>query len=154
MKMEPIVSSETSAIRTQTPGNYPKRNAISFYTKSVGVCADGKEPSICLVLYHPHPNWFLQIIYRSSDLQVHVNCSNNERNLNLSRRKPRTEDFYSVPHLMSWSSHLSNYYRIYDPLRFCAVMLFSLVVSPYKSVHCTWTTWHSRWSLYFVSKVR
>jgi len=25
MKMEPIVSSETSAIRTQTPGNYPKR---------------------------------------------------------------------------------------------------------------------------------
>ena len=26
MKMEPIVSSETSAIRTQTPGNYPKRN--------------------------------------------------------------------------------------------------------------------------------
>jgi len=26
MKMEPIVSSETSAIRTQTPENYPKRN--------------------------------------------------------------------------------------------------------------------------------
>jgi len=28
MKMEPIVSSETSAIRTQTPGNYPKRNNL------------------------------------------------------------------------------------------------------------------------------
>jgi len=28
MKMEPIVSSETSAIRTQTPGNYPKRNSL------------------------------------------------------------------------------------------------------------------------------
>ena len=28
MKMEPIVSSETSAIRTQTPGNYPKRNKL------------------------------------------------------------------------------------------------------------------------------
>jgi len=28
MKMEPIVSSETSAIRTQTPGNYPKRNQL------------------------------------------------------------------------------------------------------------------------------
>ena len=28
MKMEPIVSSETSAIRTQTPGNYPKRNHL------------------------------------------------------------------------------------------------------------------------------
>jgi len=26
--MEPIVSSETSAIRTQTPGNYPKRNNL------------------------------------------------------------------------------------------------------------------------------
>jgi len=25
------------------------------------------------------------------------------------------EDFYSVPHLMSWSSHFSQYYRIYDP---------------------------------------
>ena len=28
MKMEPIVSSETSAIRTQMPGNYPKRNNL------------------------------------------------------------------------------------------------------------------------------
>jgi len=28
MKMELIVSSETSAIRTQTPGNYPKRNTL------------------------------------------------------------------------------------------------------------------------------
>ena len=28
MKMEPIVSSETSAIRNQTPGNYPKRNKL------------------------------------------------------------------------------------------------------------------------------
>jgi len=28
MKMEPIVSSETSVIRTQTQGNYPKRNKL------------------------------------------------------------------------------------------------------------------------------
>jgi len=28
MKMEPTVSSETSAIITQTPGNYPKRNTL------------------------------------------------------------------------------------------------------------------------------
>jgi len=28
MKMESIVSSEMSAIRTQTPGNYPKRNNL------------------------------------------------------------------------------------------------------------------------------
>jgi len=30
--MEPIVSSETSAIRTQTPGNYPKRNKLHYGT--------------------------------------------------------------------------------------------------------------------------
>jgi len=30
MKMEPIVSSETSAIRTQTPGNYSKRNNLQY----------------------------------------------------------------------------------------------------------------------------
>ena len=28
MKMEPIVCSETSAIRTQTSGNYPKENIL------------------------------------------------------------------------------------------------------------------------------
>ena len=28
MKMEPIVCSETSAIKSQTPGNYPKRNKL------------------------------------------------------------------------------------------------------------------------------
>ena len=28
MKMELTVSSKTSAIRTQTPGNYPKRNKL------------------------------------------------------------------------------------------------------------------------------
>jgi len=33
MKMEPTVSSETSAIRTQTPGNYPKRNKLQFFRK-------------------------------------------------------------------------------------------------------------------------
>jgi len=30
MKMEPIVSSETSAIRTKTPENYPKRNNLQI----------------------------------------------------------------------------------------------------------------------------
>ena len=30
MKMEPIRSSETSAIKTQTPGNYPKRNILQL----------------------------------------------------------------------------------------------------------------------------
>jgi len=41
MKMEPIMSSETSAIRIQTPGNYPERNKLhlehgeSFKNKKV-----------------------------------------------------------------------------------------------------------------------
>jgi len=30
MKMEPTVSSETSAIRTQATGNYPKRNILQI----------------------------------------------------------------------------------------------------------------------------
>jgi len=43
MKMEPTVSSETSAIRTQTPGNYPKRNKLylehgeSLKTRILGI---------------------------------------------------------------------------------------------------------------------
>ena len=32
MKMEPTLSYETSAIRTQTPGNYPKREQITKCT--------------------------------------------------------------------------------------------------------------------------
>ena len=39
MKMEPIVSSETSAIRTQTPGNYPKSNnlhVVMYIPEDVG----------------------------------------------------------------------------------------------------------------------
>jgi len=30
MKMELIEDSETSAIRTQTPGNYPKENILQY----------------------------------------------------------------------------------------------------------------------------
>ena len=37
MKMEPIVSSEKSAIRTQTPGNYPKRNKLHVPESFPGV---------------------------------------------------------------------------------------------------------------------
>jgi len=33
MTMEPTVSSKTSAIRTQTPGNYPKRNTLQGWIK-------------------------------------------------------------------------------------------------------------------------
>jgi len=39
MKMEPIVSSETSEIRTQTPGNYPKRNNLHLeHGESLRTC--------------------------------------------------------------------------------------------------------------------
>jgi len=31
VKMEPTVSSETSAIRTQKPGNYPKKKTLHAY---------------------------------------------------------------------------------------------------------------------------
>jgi len=46
MKMEPIVSSETSVIRTQTPGNYPKRNKLQklmdfLVRKSCGIPSNG-----------------------------------------------------------------------------------------------------------------
>jgi len=40
MKMEPIVSSETSAIRIQTPGNYPKKNKLQdiiYLSHNVGI---------------------------------------------------------------------------------------------------------------------
>jgi len=74
MEMEPIVSSETSAIRTQTPGNYPKRNnlhlehgeslrtrlvwldTLSFPTISMFVITNISkrlhvQPVICLLLW-------------------------------------------------------------------------------------------------------
>jgi len=34
MKMEPTVSSETSAIRTQAPANYPKGNKLQYFRTS------------------------------------------------------------------------------------------------------------------------
>ena len=47
MKMEPIVSSETSAIRTQTPGNYPKRNNLRLLGSSCrSVCSPARNNSV------------------------------------------------------------------------------------------------------------
>jgi len=71
MKMEPIVSSETSAIRTQTPGNYPKRNNLllqicykTSYKLSIGwACWNvahtsykflSYSSSTCLSSFHTH----------------------------------------------------------------------------------------------------
>jgi len=49
--MEPIVSSETSAIRTQTPGNYPKRNKLhlehgeSLKTRTINIILPEEKPT-------------------------------------------------------------------------------------------------------------
>jgi len=54
--MEPIVSSETSAIRTRTPGNYPKRNKLHLehgeslkykYFVSCNVVSFGIRENVC-----------------------------------------------------------------------------------------------------------
>ena len=37
--MEPIVSSETSAIKSQTPGNYPKRNKLQELLRVLRDCS-------------------------------------------------------------------------------------------------------------------
>jgi len=50
MKMEPIVSSETSAVKTQTPGNYPKRNKLQAYSCCACVMLGGENEHVILVL--------------------------------------------------------------------------------------------------------
>jgi len=60
MKMELIQGSETSAIRTQTPGNYPKENILQKESTS-GTAEAHREDGYCVVL---------QAIYASN---VHSN---------------------------------------------------------------------------------
>jgi len=56
MKMEPTVSSETSAIRTQTPGNHPKRNILhlehggKLENKNTKTLQGAKETGHCRVI--------------------------------------------------------------------------------------------------------
>jgi len=58
MKMEPIVSSETSAIRIQTPGNYPKRNKLhlehgeSLKTRIYFLCFISLSNSSLVLILH------------------------------------------------------------------------------------------------------
>ena len=58
MKMEPIRSSETSAIKTQTPGNYPKRNTLRVVIASLRFfliawsCYKDSEPSLSFFLFY------------------------------------------------------------------------------------------------------
>jgi len=61
MKMEPTVSSETSAIRTQTPGNYPKRNKLylehdgSLKTGMVVTCLSERYIGVKTTLFRSFP---------------------------------------------------------------------------------------------------
>jgi len=44
--MEPTVSFETSAIRTQTPGNYPKRNKLQNMTSLFPIRKTVRKPPL------------------------------------------------------------------------------------------------------------
>ena len=63
MKMEPIVSSETSAIRTQTPGNYPKRNKLHL---DHGESLKTRMMSLALLFHYLMLNMFRMLIHPSS----------------------------------------------------------------------------------------
>jgi len=57
MKMEPTVSSETSAIRTQTPGNYPKRNTLHSYILLYINYTEGRmDKADCLFFFRKSSN--------------------------------------------------------------------------------------------------
>jgi len=60
--MEPIVSSETSAIRTQTPGNYPKRNKLQliYNLPSKGLKGKMNEFLLSLSAEAPHLTCFTE----------------------------------------------------------------------------------------------
>jgi len=51
MKMEPIEGSETSAFKTQTPGNYPKENILH---KEHGESLKSRNSSTCFEDYCAH----------------------------------------------------------------------------------------------------
>jgi len=81
--MEPIVSSETSAIRTQTPGNYPKRNKLhlehgeSLKTRLIwsgltGTCEDRSDVSLWDTFAHI---WLIAI------RKTACNCINDDKRL-------------------------------------------------------------------------
>jgi len=57
MKMEPIVSSETSAIKTQTPGNYPKRNKLQLYLFIHVIVLSNAATKSIVMIYTYRGNW-------------------------------------------------------------------------------------------------
>jgi len=75
MKMEPTVSSETSAIRTQTPENYPKRNKLhlehgeSLKTRSMLECL-----YICHTTDKVQEKKIVSVCYTASSKPYSVEC--------------------------------------------------------------------------------
>ena len=76
MKMEPIVSSETSAIRTQTPGNYPKRN--KWLLASLCPSVRMEQPGSHLAAFREI--WYLKI-FRKSVQKIKVSLKSDKNNL-------------------------------------------------------------------------
>ena len=67
MKMEPIVSSETMAIRTQTPGNYPKRNNLQ------AICSFSNEAN-----YVHNNSYYIYVNFSARFGQL---CAQHQQNL-------------------------------------------------------------------------
>jgi len=107
MKMEPIVSSETSAIRTQTPGNYPKRNNLHH--------PHSPQPELSYCLHH-RPSLGLTLCYTNP--------------VNIIKpyffQRPFQYCISSIPNLPSrhFTSHLATQimYAVHD----CYLVLFIL----------------------------
>ena len=57
MKTEPTVSSETSANRTHTPGNYPKRNKLHL---EHGESLKTRLFASCIVHYDPEGHCYME----------------------------------------------------------------------------------------------
>ena len=66
MKMEPTVSTETSAIRNQAPGNYPKRNKLHLYTQLDGGPVGPKQAALIYWRLQINKIKFTHIIFKYS----------------------------------------------------------------------------------------
>jgi len=75
MKMEPTVSSETSAVRTRTPGNYPKRNKLHLeHGKSLKTRPIKHISCTCISPCHSNVTTLTHLIRNRVRTIVHVSC--------------------------------------------------------------------------------
>ena len=100
MKMEPIEGSETSAIRTKTPGNYPKENILQVWLFLQWVCS-----SALLVL-----DWNLLIIcnlegfWHLQDRVLHVHMG--------------WKMIQSINFAANWRSDVNYYFKQFPHVRY------------------------------------